>query len=272
MVLFQRWHRPAAPNRRRRPAHRLGALEHLERRLALSAAPAWVQNLFPKAEAATAIFAQDVFTESTTFETKASAVFGNEAPWQVFTNLPEGVTIQKWVEAKKPAWVDVTAFPQAFQVMDFTKQLALRAVKNSNTIKVTIDPTVVQGDVAALFKSFGKVRSLPLSGQAPAAVQDLAATATGVGELTVSWDPPATGAATSYTVTMTTMAGYGSSTKTQVTTNTSLAYTGLAPSNSYAFSVTASNASGTGIAAQASFGQAPISFPYPVALATGQDG
>jgi hypothetical protein len=61
MVLFQRWHRPAAPTRRRRPAHRLGALEHLERRLALSAAPAWVQNLFPKAEAATAIFAQDVF-------------------------------------------------------------------------------------------------------------------------------------------------------------------------------------------------------------------
>ena len=273
MVLFQRWHRPAAPNRRRRPAHRLGALEHLERRLALSAAPAWVQNLFPKAEAATAIFAQDVFTESTTFETKASAVFGNEAPWQVFTNLPEGVTIQKWVEAKKPAWVDVTAFPQAFPVMDFTKQLALRAVKNSNTIKVTIDPTVVQGDVAALFKSFGKVRSLPLSDQAPVAVQDLAATATGVGELTVSWDPQATGAATSYTVTMTTMAGYGSSTQTQVTTNTSLAYTGLAPSNSYAFSVTASNASGTGIAAQASFGQSPILFPLgPSALTTGLDG
>ena len=109
--------------------------------------------------------------------------------------------------------------------------------------------------------------------EAPAAVQELAATATGVGELTVSWEAPATGDATSYTVTMTTTAGTGSSSQTQVTTNPSVTYTGLSAANSYAFSVTASNAAGTGIAAQASFGQAPILFPlFPSALTTGLDG
>ena len=122
-------------------------------------------------------------------------------------------------------------------------------------------------------KGFYRLRSATsVPPEAPAAVQELAATATGVGELTVSWEAPATGDATSYTVTMTTMAGYGSSTQTQVTTNPSVTYTGLSPANSFAFSVTASNAAGTGIAAQASFGQAPIGFPYPAVLATGQDG
>jgi hypothetical protein len=69
------------------------------------------------------------------------------------------------------------------------------------------------------------------------------------------------------------MAGTGSSTQTQVTTNPSVTYTGLSPANSFAFSVTASNASGTGIAAQTSFGQAPILFPLgSSALTTGLDG
>ena len=107
---------------------------------------------------------------------------------------------------------------------------------------------------------------------APTAVRDFAATATGVGTLTASWNAPATGNATSYTVTMTTLTGTGSSTQTQVTTNPLVTYTGLSPANSYAFSVTASNAVGTSVAAQASFGQAPITFPEPQALTTGLDG
>jgi hypothetical protein len=103
-------------------------------------------------------------------------------------------------------------------------------------------------------------------------VQNLHVIAVDAGKLLLRWEAPAGDGATSYTVTMTTMAGYGSSSQTQVTTNTSLAYPGLAASNSYAFSVTASNAAGTSVAAQTSFGQAPIVFSYPAALATGQDG
>ncbi len=128
------------------------------------------------------------------------------------------------------------------------------------------------GTVTVLQPTLGKSATAMMTAAAvPEAVQNLAATATGVGSLLLSWNAPP-GGATSYTVTMTTTAGYGSSTQTQVTTNPSVTYTGLSAANSYSFSVTASNAAGTGIAAQTSFGQAPISFPYPVVAATGQDG
>lgn len=110
------------------------------------------------------------------------------------------------------------------------------------------------GTVTVLQPRLGKSATAMMTAAAvPEAVQNLAATATGVGSLLLSWNAPP-GGATSYTVTMTTMAGYGSSTQTQVTTNPSVTYTGLSAANSYSFSVTASNAAGTGIAAQASFG------------------
>ena len=129
------------------------------------------------------------------------------------------------------------------------------------------------GTVTVLQPKLGKSATTMMTAAAvPEAVQNLAATATGVGSLLLSWNAPP-GGATSYTVTMTTTAGYGSSTQTQVTTNPSVTYTGLSAADSYSFSVTASNAAGTGIAAQASFGQAPISFLYPaVVAAAGQDG
>ena len=104
-------------------------------------------------------------------------------------------------------------------------------------------------------------------------VRNLNVIAADAGKLLLRWEAPAGDGATSYTITMTATTGYGSSSQTQVTTNTSVSYTGLAASNSYAFSVTASNAAGTSVAAQTSFGQAPISFLYPaVVAATGQDG
>jgi len=104
-------------------------------------------------------------------------------------------------------------------------------------------------------------------------VQNLNVIAADAGKLLLRWEAPAGGGATSYTITMTTTTGTGSSSQTQVTTNTSLSYTGLAASNSYAFSVTASNAAGTSVAAQTGFGQAPILFPlFPSALTTGLDG
>ena len=127
------------------------------------------------------------------------------------------------------------------------------------------------GNALKGFYRLKPVKSVPPE-VAPTAVRDFAATATGVGTLTASWNAPATGNATSYTVTMTTLTGSGSSTQTQVTTDPSVTYTGLSPANSYAFSVTASNAVGTSVAAQASFGQAPIAFPQPQALTTGLDG
>jgi hypothetical protein len=128
------------------------------------------------------------------------------------------------------------------------------------------------GTVTVLQPKLGKSATAMMTAAAvPEAVQELAATATGVGSLRLSWNAPP-GGATSYTVTMTTTTGTGSSTQTRVTTDPSVTYTGLSPANSYAFSVTASNASGTGIAAQTSFGQAPIPFPRVFDIASGSDG
>jgi hypothetical protein len=111
------------------------------------------------------------------------------------------------------------------------------------------------------------------SAEAPSAVQSLAVAPTGVGELTLSWDSPATGDATSYSITMTTAAGSGNSSTTYVTSDTDYTFTGLSPANGYLFSVTASNAEGTSSAAQDSFGQAPIAVGInPQGLTTGHDG
>ena len=101
-------HRPRV--RRSRQSRRPG-IEHLERRLALSAAPAWVQNILSLAETETVRFAADMVANPSTFETKASALVGDSEAWSVFTSIPDGVKIEKWVEAKAPAWVNVSAFP-----------------------------------------------------------------------------------------------------------------------------------------------------------------
>jgi len=104
-------------------------------------------------------------------------------------------------------------------------------------------------------------------------VRNLAVAPTGVGELTLSWDPPATGDATSYTITMTTATGTGNSSTTYVTSDTDYTFTRLSPASSYSFSVTATNADGTSSAAQDSFGQAPIGVGTDAdALTTGLDG
>jgi streptogramin lyase len=115
---------------------------------------------------------------------------------------------------------------------------------------------------------------LGVSAEAPSAVQNLEVSPTGVGELTVTWEAPATGDATSYTITLTTTVGTGStSSSVYSTTNTSYKVSGLSPANGYKFSVTASNADGTSSAAEDSFGQAAIDVGVnPQALTTGHDG
>jgi len=106
----------------------------------------------------------------------------------------------------------------------------------------------------------------------PEAVRNLAATATGVGSLLLSWEPPV-GGATSYTVTM----NNGSTTTTYpATTGTSMPLTGLATTvPSYTFTVTANNASGSGTAATTVFeasGAVVNVGSSPVAILRATDG
>lgn len=245
MVLFsRRAHRSsAAKARRRRQARRFGALERLEPRLVLASVPGWVDSLFARTTPNTVVIGAELFNGAEVYETKAANLFGNAAQWQIFTDLPEGVTVRKWVEAKNPAWVDVTAFPQTFPLRDFTKNLALRAVKNSNTIQVIVDPVVFQGDVPALFKSLGSVRTLPVADKSPPAVEDLAIVSEGSGELAVGWNPPASGAVQNYTARV--VRGSGSLTYLTTSMETLL---GNLPSDPWSvLTVTATNAAGTGV-------------------------
>ena len=79
-------------------------------------------------------------------------------------------------------------------------------------------------------------------GSSPGAVENLEATSAGTDSVSLSWDAPSTGSApTSYTVT-----GGG----TASVSGTTATITGLADATAYTFSVTASNAAGTGSATQ----------------------
>ncbi len=88
----------------------------------------------------------------------------------------------------------------------------------------------------------------------PAEVRNLAVAPTGVGALRLSWNAPVTGRSASYTVTMTATNGSTATSQTMVTSNTSVDYSGLSPSNSYSFSVAASDIRGSGQVVTASFG------------------
>lgn len=102
----------------------------------------------------------------------------------------------------------------------------------------------------------------------PSEVRDLAVAPTGAGTVAVTWTAPLTGQPTSYTITMTTTTAAGTSSQTLVTSNTSVDYSGLSPSNSYAFTVAASNARGAGPAATVSLGSVENLATQPLLLST----
>ena len=93
----------------------------------------------------------------------------------------------------------------------------------------------------------------------PSEVQNLSLVPTGVGKLTASWNAPASGNATSYTVAIVTQSGTLKSEKSvHVTAELSYDFTGLSPANSYAVSVTACNAEGASAVQQDVFGATVI--------------
>jgi len=125
-------------------------------------------------------------------------------------------------------------------------------------IRSAPDGTLLVADAqAAIVKAVSAV---------PSEVRNLAVAATGAGTLALTWDAPLTGQPTSYTVTMTTTTASGTSSQTAVTSNTSVEYSGLSPANSYAFSVAARNANGSGPAATASFASVEDVATQPLAL------
>ncbi len=207
-----------------------------------------------------------------------SQVVGNDVKSFVISHVPEGSVVEKW-DAATEKWIDVSTKPTSSNPQELMRLLGTRVIHQGD--KIQWRPKAgFEGAVQQAFQMINwddGSELLAASAEAPSAVQNLKVNPTGIGELTLSWDtpaPPALGDATSYTVTMTTTAGNGTTTsQTHVTSQMSLTQAGLSSSNAYAFSVVATNASGTSVAATAAFGQTPLTtLDRSYAVTTGQDG
>ena len=119
------------------------------------------------------------------------------------------------------------------------------------------------GTVTVLQPLLGRSATATLTAAAvPEAVQSLAVAPTGVGSLLLSWNPPVGGAA-GYTVAI----NDGTTTTTSTMTSTSMPFTGLSTTvPSYTFTVTATNAAGSGPAATTSFATPEDVASQPLAL------
>jgi hypothetical protein len=264
-------HRPRT--RRTRPTAACVTPERLEPRLALAGDTTFYR---PPLEPARTLVMDSSMGPNPVVMSK-SQVVGTDVKSFVISHVPQGSVVEKW-DALKEQWVDVSTMPTSSNPQELMRLLSNRYIKEGD--KIQWRPKAGVG--AAARQAFQMIgwddgsELLGVSAEAPSAVQNLEVSPTGVGELTVTWEAPAIGDATSYSITMTTEAGSGNSSTAYVTSNTDYTFTGLSPANGYSFSVTASNAEGTSSAAQDSFGRAPIDVGQsplgPYALTTGLDG
>ena len=236
----------------RRRRHRDLKVESLEPRIALAADT--ISR--PALEAATGLYVDPSMMGPAPIVFGKSEIVGNDVKSFVVTSVANGV-VEKWNTARN-AWVDVSTKPTSSNPRELMSLLAGRVIHRGDQLRWL----PAAGDTAAARKAFEIIgwddgtELQPTSSAAPTAVQNLAATPTGVGQLTLAWDAPATGTPTSYTVTMTaTTTSYVSGTLTATTnttitttTATSMPFTGLSGSNFYTFAVVANNASGGGAA------------------------
>jgi streptogramin lyase len=264
-----RFSRPAAPRRRRvRAAAPAMPLERLEPRLALAG------DTFsrPMLERATTLVMDASIGPSPVVMSK-SQVVGNEVKSFVISHVPEGSVVEKW-DAATEKWIDVSTKPTSSNPQELMRLLGRRVIQQGD--KIQWRPKA--GSEGAVQQAFQMINwddgseLLGASAEAPSAVQNLAVNPTGVAELTVTWEPPATGDATSYSVTI----NSGSDPVTYFTSNTSYTFSGLNTGiTRYTFSVTASNAEGTSPAANVSYPVRQTAIDvgaYPYALTTGLDG
>ena len=266
-----RFSRSAASRRRRvRAAAPAMPLERLEPRLAL-AGDTFSRPMLERA----ATLVMDASIGPNPVVMSKSQVVGNDVKSFVISHVPEGSVVEKW-DAATEKWIDVSTKPTSSNPQELMRLLGTRVIHQGD--KIQWRPKAgFEGVVQQAFQMINWDDGSELQGasdQAPTAVRNLAVTPTGVGELTLSWNAPALGNATSYTVTMTTTEGNGTTTsQTHVTSQRSLTQTGLSSANAYGFSVVATNASGTSVAATTAFGQTPLTtLDRSYAVTTGEDG
>ena len=270
--LFQgRFHRSSHVRRRSRGVSLAMSLEKLEPRLALAG-----DVSRPLLEATTRLYMDPSMHGPQPVIMSKSQVVGHDVKSFVISRVPAGSVVEK-LDTATNTWVDVSTKPTSSNPRELLRLLKNRLIQQGDSLRWT-PKAGTASSVQQAFEMIGwddGSELLGVSAEAPSAVQNLAVSPTGVGELTVTWEAPATGDATSYSITMTTEAGTGNSSTTYVTSATDYKFTELSPANGYKFSVTASNADGTSPAAQDSFGQALIhvlGWPSYSSLTTGLDG
>ena len=224
----------------RQPRSLAGRLECLEARLALAgdSAASGLAQLQPAA----AVYFSDSLIGPTPIVFTESQIVGNEIPSFVIQAVANGV-VEKW-DASTETWLTLSTTPTTSNPTVLLNMLNTLWVQPGDRLR-WIPGSVTGSPTERAFEIIGwddGVAPPPIEPTAPTAVQDLAITATGEGELTLSWNKPASGDPTRYTVT-----SYGiNESSVVITPDTSLVFAGLSPSVAHVFSVTASNATGTG--------------------------
>jgi hypothetical protein len=263
-----RFSRPAH-TRRARPTTVGITPERLEQRIALAADSA----ITPVLDTSTSVFVGESLIGPSPVVFGKSEIIGNDVTGFVVTDVPEGSVVEKWNPASG-TWVDVSTEPTSANPLELMQLLANRVIEQGDQLR-WIPAAGTPGPVAKAFEVIGWDDGTPPTppdpSVVPSVVQNLAATPTGIGTLTLSWEPPATGSPTAYTVTTTTVAGIGTATPVAtttilVTTETSLTPPSVVAEESYSFIVTATNSAGTSPSATATFGPVVSIASQPLAL------
>jgi hypothetical protein len=186
-------------------------------------------------------------------------VVGADVTSFVISHVPDGSVVEKWNQAQQQ-WVDVSTMPTSSNPQELMRLLSNRYIRQGDIIQWRSEVGVGAAAQAA-FQMIGWDDGSELPGvseEAPGVVENLVVAPTGAGELTLTWDPPATGDATLYSIRMTASSGNESSLNVYATSSTTYTLRDLSPGNGYLFSVTASNSQGVSPSTQDSYGQAPL--------------
>ena len=255
-----RFSRPAR-TRRARPATVGITPERLEQRIALDVAAG--RTLLEQAR--TLVMDQSMGPSPVVMTMQQVA--GTDARSFVISHVPEGSVVEKWDTATS-TWLEVSTEPASANPRELMRRLANRVIHQGDRLQWRPQAGgdgVTQHAFQMINWDDGS-ELLGASAQAPSAVENLAATPTGIGELTLTWNPPASGNATTYTVTVAAASDDSVSDGdfiastidaiTSITSATSCVFPGLENGLSYGFTVSASNEAGTGVSTTTTFGPA----------------
>jgi len=189
---------------------------------------------------------------------RASDLVGPDTKGFIVTEVASG-TLQKW-NAQAKVWKNIPSKQITTSLATLGALPGIRNIGQQDLVR-WIPGTGASG-MRNAFKVIGwddgRPLSLPSPSQVPGAVVNVAVAPTGVGQLTLTWQPPTSGATpTSYTVTL----FNGSTTKTKATTKTypattatTMVFPGLAPQSNYLFTVWPNTMNGSGPTATVAFG------------------